>query len=67
VPPWLSWWALEKCSHTSSFSRDLVLPPGVDLGANIGFTGLLLVLVVLAAAEAFRRGRKLADDTERLV
>lgn len=48
-------------------SRDLILLPGVDLGDNLGCTALLLALVVLAAAEAFRRGRKLTEDTEGLV
>jgi hypothetical protein len=45
----------------------LELPPGVDVRTDLGFTPLLVALVVLAVAEAFRRGRKLAEDTEGLV
>jgi hypothetical protein len=67
VAPWLSWWGGREVLAHLGLSRDLVLPPGVDLRGNLGFTGLLLALVVLAAAEAFRRGRKLAEDTEGLV
>lgn len=67
VAPWLSWWGVREVLAHLKLPRDLVLPPGVDLDADIGFTGLLLALVVLAAAEAFRRGRKLAEDTEGLV
>ena len=65
VAPWLSHWG-DLAVHTYLGLEDLALPPGVDLDEHFGFTGLLLALVVLAAAEAFRRGRKLAEDTERL-
>ncbi len=67
VAPWLSWWGGRETLAHLELSRDLILPPGVDLGDNLGFTALLLGLVVLAAAKAFRRGRKLAEDTEGLV
>lgn len=67
VAPWLSWWGGREALAHLELSRDLILPPGVELGDRIGFTSLLLVLVVLAAAEAFRRGRTLAEDTEGLV
>ncbi|MDQ4105030.1 MAG: DUF2975 domain-containing protein, partial [Actinomycetota bacterium] len=65
VAPWLSHWG-DLAVHTYLGLEDLVLAPGVDLEANVGFTALLLALVVLAAAEAFRRGRKLTEDTERI-
>ncbi|MDQ3764154.1 MAG: DUF2975 domain-containing protein [Actinomycetota bacterium] len=67
VAPWLSWWSGREVLAHLALSRDLVLPPGVELDENVGFTGLLLALIVLAAAEAFRCGRKLAEDTEGLV
>jgi hypothetical protein len=67
VAPWLSWWGGREVLAHLQLSRDLILPPGVDHGDSLGFTSVLLGLVVLAAAEAFRRGRKLAEDTEGLV
>ena len=67
VAPWLSWWGGREVLAHLELSRDLILPPGVDHGDSLGFTAVLLALVVLAAAEAFRRGRKLAEDTEGLV
>ncbi|MDQ4092490.1 MAG: DUF2975 domain-containing protein [Actinomycetota bacterium] len=67
VAPWLSWWGGREVLAHLQLSRDLILPPGVDHGESLGFTSVLLALVVLAAAEAFRRGRKLAEDTEGLV
>jgi hypothetical protein len=48
---------------------DLIGPdsPFVLTLAHVNFLPLLLALVVLAAAEAFRRGAALADDVEGLV
>lgn len=63
VPPWLSWWGGREVLAHLELSRDLVLPPG----GHLGFTGLLFALVVLAAAEVFRRGRRLAEDNAGLV
>lgn len=67
VSPWLTWWGGREVLAHLGLSRDLVLPPGADLQGHLGLAGLLVALVVLAAAEAFRRGRKLAEDTEGLV
>lgn len=66
VAPWLSWWGVrEVLAHLKLPS--LELPPGVDVRTDLGLTPLLVALVVLAVAEAFRRGRKLAEDAEGLV
>jgi hypothetical protein len=48
---------------------DLVGPdsPFVLTLLHVNFAPLLLTLVVLAAAEAFRRGAALADDVDGLV
>ncbi len=67
VAPWLSWWGGREVLAHLGLSRDLILLPGVDVSDNLGFTAVLLALVVLAAAEAFRRGRKLTEDAEGLV
>jgi hypothetical protein len=46
-----------KCSHTSG-SIATHPPARRRPRRHLGFASLLLALVVLAAAEAFRRGRK---------
>ena len=50
VAPWLSWWGGREVLAHLGLSRDLILPPGVDHGDSLGFTAVLLALVVLAAA-----------------
>ncbi|MGH3995142.1 MAG: hypothetical protein ACRDSN_22090, partial [Pseudonocardiaceae bacterium] len=63
VAPWLSFWGGREVLAHLGASRDLALLPEDSLG----FTAVLLALIVLAAAKAFRRGRQLAEDTEGLV
>ncbi|MGH3983415.1 MAG: DUF2975 domain-containing protein [Pseudonocardiaceae bacterium] len=63
VAPWLSYWGGREVLAHLEVPRDLALPPG----GNLGLTAVLLALIVLAAAKAFRRGRQLAEDTEGLV